>query len=142
VKVINIEEAERADFFARVLAQFEPPLSQVNLDTLVPAWAGKPAYGLVSDAGEPAGFLLSFNNIDPIDGKLFAYEYLWMVGPAHRKYSSALKLFRQFESDAKLAGADTIVCGNNRVCKQDEMRKLYSFLGYQPFSESFSKKVN
>jgi len=148
MNVIRIATEDLATFLARVVAQHEPPLSQVSLKTIVPSWINfinggiGTAYGLVSNSGDPAGFLLSFNTIDLIDGNTFAFEYLWLVAPQYRNGDVALKLLRQFEDDAKQAKVAMIICGNNRVFKQDAMRRLYSRLGYKPFSESFFKRVD
>lgn len=126
---------------AHVVAQFTYPHNQVNLETLSALWEPAIESGVGRAYANTDGFLLAFFVPDPISGEKTAAQYLWMVSPQHRDGNAALDLFRRFESDARECGCQRIVSGCMAISDTPKMRKLYARLGYEPFSESFSKAI-
>ena len=124
-----------------VVAQFSAPHNQVNLDTLCALWEPAITSGVGRAYSNDDGFLLAMFLTDPTSGEKQACQVLWMQAPGKRSGEAALKLFLTFEADAVIWKANRILSGCVGISGIPKMSRLYSWLGYRPFSETFSKEL-
>lgn len=125
----------------KVVAQFEQLRNRVNMTTLFALWGPSIKSGVGRAYANPNGFLLALFITDPIDGVKQACQCFWMQAPGHRRDGESLKLFKQFEKDAKDLGCQRILSGSSFFSDMPKMRRLYSRMGYKPFSENFFKTL-
>ena len=148
MKILQLSKSQLREFIAPTIkAQESYPLDSIDPELVSSNWevfldsGGGKAFGAEVD-GAPAGFLLSLYSMDLLCGKRKAFEYLWMVSPAHRSSGAAIALFKEFEKDAAESGYYSVVCGCHSFAKRcGAMRRLYRKLGYSPISEAFSKTL-
>lgn len=120
--------------------------SELNRESIITGWRGLMeggagvAYGTVAD-GIPTGFLLGIHTVDLMTGLRKAFEYLWVVSPAHRAGGTALRLLREFEQGAAADGCGETIIGCNAAIRPEALRRWYGLRGYKSVSESFRKKL-
>lgn len=113
----------------RILSGYEP-LMAVGLAR---------AYGKTDPHGNPSGFLLGINFLEPLNGELMAFEHLFLVVPGSGE--TAASLLDEFESGARADGCKKIVVGCHKEFKPKVLERWYRKLGFSWVSSSFEKSV-
>jgi len=136
---LNIEAMERVVWQVG-RNQIDPELKKLRLDLVVPSFRSFMTAGIGHAYGQPGGFLLAMHNYDVFNGRLKAYEFLFMVDPKFKKPNTATKLLKEFEDGARAAGCETTVVGAHvGFSEWKTLERYYRMKGYSFLSESMQK---
>jgi len=136
---LNIEQMESIVW--RVGSnQTDPELKKLRLDLVTQGFRSFMETGTGIAYGHVGGFLLAVHQYDVFNGRLKAYEFLFMVDPKAKQPNTATELLKEFEDGARAAGCETTVVGAHvGFSEWKTLERYYRMKGYSFLSESMQK---
>lgn len=98
---------------------------------------------LLTHDSKPVGGIGALVSPDLCDGELVLQEAFWYVAPEHRGGTAGIRLLKEVESFAKLAGIARMMMGRVHASDPNErVHGLLNSLGYKPLETYYCKVLH
>jgi len=120
------------------------PTATLNVPHVVDSWRSLMKNGLAVTwagvvGGMVGGLLGALFITEFFTGRPMAMEQFWFVRQEQRRSGIGMRLFREFEAEAKRRGAETVWAGTNRFHDPGRLGRFYERKGFVQWGTVYRK---